>query len=257
MTMSTEDLDDLIHAGEVAEILGLAHRNSVSTYRSRYPDFPAGRPAPGAGRTRLWTREEILAWHQHFQARKAASDDQPHARLEDLVAATTRLLLSSPGREISIRQIAAEAGVPHSDLYRYTTSKEQLIDLAIARIEQSIKAAIPTDYQVFHDSLPQILEATHAAAAAMRVLTDRALQGKMGPTGTQLAVNSIAAVIAQHRADAGLASSVDPRIAATCIAAMSWGLFVLEDRWLESLELEEIPTDQVATVVRLILAAGQ
>ena len=142
--MSTEgDLDDLIHAGEVAAILGLTHRNSVSTYRSRYPDFPAGRPAPGGGRTRLWTREEILAWHQHFQARKSATDDQPHARLEDLVAATTRLLLGSPGQEISIRQIAAEAGVPHSDLYRYTTSKEQLIDLAITRIEHSMQASHP------------------------------------------------------------------------------------------------------------------
>ena len=257
MTMSTGALDDLIDAGAVAAILGLAHRNSVSTYRSRYPDFPVGRPAPGGGRTRLWTREEILDWHQHFQARKTASDDQPHARLEDLVAATTRLLLGSPGQEISIRQIAAEAGVPHSDLYRYTTSNEQLVDLAIARIEQSIKAAIPTDYQVFHDSLPQILQATHAAAAAMRVLTDRALQGKMGPTSTQLALNAIADLIAGHRVDTGLESAVDPKVVAMCIAAMSWGLFVLEARWLEALDLEEIPIDQVANAIRAMLAAAQ
>lgn len=255
--MSTVITEDLIHAGEVAEILGLAHRNSVSTYRSRYPDFPAGRPAPGGGRTRLWTREEIVDWHQHFQARKAASEDQPHARLEDLVAATTRLLLGSPGRDFSIRQIAAEAGVPHSDLYRYTASKEQLIDLAIARIEQSIRAAVPSDYQSFHDSVPQLLEATHATAAAMRVLTDRALQGRLGPTSSELPVNSIAGVIAQHRADAGLSSSVDPKVAATCVAALSWGLFVLEARWLAALDLEELPLDQVATVIRLILEAGQ
>jgi AcrR family transcriptional regulator len=257
MTMSTGDGGELIHAGEVAVILGLAHRNSVSTYRSRYPDFPAGRPAPGGGRTRLWTREEILAWHQHFQARKSATDDQPHARLEDLVAATTRLLLSSPGQEISIRQIAAEAGVPHSDLYRYTTSKEQLIDLAITRIEQSMQANIPTDYRVFHDNLPQLLEVTHAAAGAMRVLTGRALEGRLGPASTQLPLNAIAEVITAHRVDTGVSSSVDPRIVATCITAMRWGLNVLESRWLEALDLEEIPNDQVVTIIQAMLAAGE
>jgi glutathione-regulated potassium-efflux system ancillary protein KefG len=255
--MSTGSDDDLIHAGEVAEILGLAHRNSVSTYRSRYPDFPAGRPAPSGGRTRLWTRDEILAWHQHFQARKADSDGQPHARLEDLVAATTRLLLGSPGREISIRQIAAEAGVPHSDLYRYTASKEHLIDLAIARIEQSMQTAIPTDYQVMYDNLPQILKTTHAAAGGMRVLTDRALQGKLGPTGAKLPLNALADLIATHRIDTAMPSSVDPRVTATCITAMRWGLNVMETRWLEALDLEEIPNDQVATVIRAMLVAGE
>jgi glutathione-regulated potassium-efflux system ancillary protein KefG len=255
--MSTDNLDDLIHAGEVAEILGLAHRNSVSTYRSRYADFPAGRPSPGGGRTRLWTRGEILAWHQHFQARKSTLDDQPHARLEDLVAATTRLLLGSPGREISIRQIAAEAGVPHSDLYRYTASKEQLLDLAVARIEQSMQTGIPTDYQVFYDNLPRLLDMTHEAAGAMRVLTDRALQGKSGPTGARLPLNAIADVIANHRVDSGVPSSVDPRVVAVCITAMRWGLNVMEARWLEAVDLEEIPNDQVATVVRAMLAAGE
>ena len=48
MTAATaEELDALIDAGEVASILGLAHRNSVSTYRSRYVDFPVRPPSPG------------------------------------------------------------------------------------------------------------------------------------------------------------------------------------------------------------------
>lgn len=257
MTMSTDDLDDLIHAGEVADILGLAHRNSVSTYRRRYADFPAGRPSPGGGRARLWSRGEILTWQQNFQARKSAADDQAPARLADLVAATTRLLLGSPGAEISVRQIAAEAGIAHSDLYRYTSSKDQLVELAITRIEQSLQASIPADYQVFHDNLPQLLEATHAAAGAMRVLTDRALQNKLGPTSIQMPLNAIAEVIAGHRHAAGLSSSVDPRVVATCIVAMRWGLNVLETRWLEALDLDEIPNNQVVTVIQAMLAAGE
>jgi AcrR family transcriptional regulator len=255
MATTAEDLDALIDAGEVATILGLAHRNSVSTYRSRYPDFPSGRPAPGGGRSRLWSREEILAWHRAFQARRSAAGDQPSARLEDLVAATTRLLVAHPGQEISIRQIAAEAGVAHSDLYRYATSKDQLIDLAIARLEESVSTALPEDYDLLVDNLEQILEASRAGAGGMRVLTDRALQGKLGAPNSPLPINTIATLIARHREDAGIAPSVDPRVLSACIASISWGLNVLESRWLGALDLEEIPQDQVATIIRAMLTA--
>ncbi len=256
MTAATaERPDELIDAGEVATILGLAHRNSVSTYRSRYVDFPTGRPAPGGGRSRLWTREEILAWHRDFRARQRAASDQPSARLEDLVAATVRLLVANPGQEISIRQIAAEAGVAHSDLYRYATSKDQLVDLAIARLEESVSTALPDDFDGLFDNLERILDASRAGAGGMRVLTDRALQGKLGKPNTPLPINTIAEVIARHRDQQGLSSSVDPRVLSACIASVAWGLNVLESRWRESLELDEIPNDQVATVIRAMLTA--
>jgi glutathione-regulated potassium-efflux system ancillary protein KefG len=255
MLTSTDELETLIDAGEVASILGLAHRNSVSTYRSRYADFPAGRPAPGGGRSRLWTREEVLAWHHAFRARQTAAGDQPSARLEDLVAATVRLLVANPGQEISIRQIAAEAGVAHSDLYRYATSKEQLVDLAIARLEESVNMALPDDYHLLSDNLETLLGATRAATGGMRVLTDRALQGKLDTPNTPLPINTIADVIARHRQDEGLPSSVDPRVLSASIAAMVWGLNVLEPRWLPALGLDEIPHDQVATLIRAMLTA--
>jgi AcrR family transcriptional regulator len=253
MLTPTGDLDTLIDAGEVASILGLAHRNSVSTYRSRYADFPPGRPAPGGGRSRLWTRGEILAWHHDFRARQTAASDQPSARLEDLVAATVRLLVANPGQEISIRQIAAEAGVAHSDLYRYATSKDQLVDLAIARLEESVSTALPEDYDMLFGSLEMLLEATRATTGGMRVLTDRALQGKLGTPNTPLPINTIADVIAGHRQHEGLSSPVDPQVLSACIAAMAWGLNVMEPRWLTALGIDEIPHDQVATVIRAML----
>ena len=38
---------------------------------------------------------------------------------------------------------------------------------------------------------------------------------------------------------------------------MRWGLNVLEARWLEALDLDEIPNDQVATIIQAMLAAGE
>jgi hypothetical protein len=57
--VNTEDLTD---AQTVAEILSLAHRNTVSTYQKRYPDMPRPIVDLGVGRPRLWLRPEIVAW---------------------------------------------------------------------------------------------------------------------------------------------------------------------------------------------------
>lgn len=56
------DVDDLLTSDEVAEIVGLSHRESVMTYMRRYDDFP--RPVvdrPGR-RVRLWLRQEVERW---------------------------------------------------------------------------------------------------------------------------------------------------------------------------------------------------
>ena len=58
------DLDDLIDVGEVAELLGLAHKNSVTTYMRRYDDFPKPAIEFADGKCRAWLRPEVDAWHQ-------------------------------------------------------------------------------------------------------------------------------------------------------------------------------------------------
>ena len=56
--------EDLIDAHEVAAVLGLSSRNSVSTYRRRYPDMPQPVINRGNGRTMLWVRKDIEAWEK-------------------------------------------------------------------------------------------------------------------------------------------------------------------------------------------------
>ena len=253
MTGGTDNLDELIDAQEVAAILGLAHRNSVSTYRTRYADFPSGQPAPGGGRSRLWVRGEIIAWHEKFRHRQARTGDEPSERLEVLVAATTRLLLANPGADISIREIATEAGVAHSDLYRHAESKEQLVGLAVKRVEESFRTTFPEDLDTLRDHLPEVLAKLRAARPAMLVVVDRALRGESPSSDQELALNSLVTLIARDRAAKKRPSSVDPRVAAAAVTAMLWGLNTLEPRWLDALDLDEIPLDQVATIVSTML----
>ena len=56
------DPGDLIDASEVASILGLAYRNTVSVYQTRYPDMPRPVVDMGQGRCLLWSRADIEAW---------------------------------------------------------------------------------------------------------------------------------------------------------------------------------------------------
>ena len=253
MTREDDDLDQLIDAQEVATILGLAHRNSVSTYRTRYADFPSGQPAPGGGRSRLWVRGEIVAWHEKFRHRQARTGDEPSERLDVLVAATTRLLLANPGSDISIREIATEAGVAHSDLYRHAESKEQLVGLAVKRVEESFRTAFPDDLDTFREHLPELLAKIRAARPAMMVVVDRALLGESPSSDQELAVTALMALIVRDRAKKMQTSAVEPRVLAAAVSAMIWGLVILEPRWQEALELDGMPLDQVATIISAML----
>ena len=56
------DADDLIDAQGVAELLGLAQRNTVSAYQRRYATMPRPVIDLGQGRCKLWLRSEIETW---------------------------------------------------------------------------------------------------------------------------------------------------------------------------------------------------
>lgn len=58
----TVNTDDLIDASQVAKLLGLAHRNSVSVYQQRYPDMPRPVVERSGGMILLWLRTEIVSW---------------------------------------------------------------------------------------------------------------------------------------------------------------------------------------------------
>lgn len=60
--MPNVDTTDLIDARGVADLLGLSHPNSVSTYQHRYDDMPRPVVDLGEGRCKLWLRADIEAW---------------------------------------------------------------------------------------------------------------------------------------------------------------------------------------------------
>ena len=70
------DIDDLIDASGVAELLGLAHRNTVSVYQYRHPDMPRPVLNFGNGRVKVWLKPDVERW----AARQAATGRTRPAR---------------------------------------------------------------------------------------------------------------------------------------------------------------------------------
>jgi predicted DNA-binding transcriptional regulator AlpA len=63
------DVDDLIDTQDVARLLGLAHRNTVSEYQMKYADMPRPVIDLGRGRSKLWLRPEV----EHWRAQRVAA----------------------------------------------------------------------------------------------------------------------------------------------------------------------------------------
>ena len=57
------DTDELIDAQGVADLLGLAQRNTVSLYQRRYADMPRPVVDLGRGRCKMWLQSDIIQWH--------------------------------------------------------------------------------------------------------------------------------------------------------------------------------------------------
>jgi hypothetical protein len=56
-------LEEFVDARDVARILGLSQRNTVSQYQRRYPDMPRPVLDLGPGRPSLWLRPQLERWH--------------------------------------------------------------------------------------------------------------------------------------------------------------------------------------------------
>ncbi|MCP4384515.1 MAG: hypothetical protein GY798_24410 [Hyphomicrobiales bacterium] len=62
------DLDDLVDAQGVADMLQLSQRNTVSLYQRRYPDMPRPVVDLGSGRCKLWLRSSVAEWAESRKA---------------------------------------------------------------------------------------------------------------------------------------------------------------------------------------------
>lgn len=152
-----------------------------------------------------------------------------------ILDAAERLFASREALHVSIRDIAAEAGVPHSAIYRYFDGKDDVLrqvlergrDRQRVRDAESLRAGAP---------LPGAMEWLMTVNRAYaRIVLRSALMGQtptsLGVSPEDNAARQTARVLAENRGRFDLRTDHDPRAVAAAAAALALGWAAAEE-WI-------------------------
>ena len=170
------DVDDLVDARGVADLLGLSQRESVSLYQRRYPLMPRPVVDLGRGRPRLWSRAAIESWMTRRGSGGEALDPLEAGPAAALMDSTERVVTTSWPSDVTMRRIAEEAGCSLGLAYHYFGSKEGLIGATLERIADrlSIRAR---QGRTPNERLDALWTALEANPAFHRLMTWLVLEG--------------------------------------------------------------------------------
>lgn len=256
--MPTVRTADLIDSAEVAAILGLTHRNSVTTYTRRYPDFP--KPVVVNGRLRLWLRGDIVGWSPTGADPGKPKPSSDHIRSQ-LIQAAAPLMAERPISDIPVREIAAAAGVAHTLIYRHFGSKAEL---QRAVVEQAAAEMVQVALQAPEGALASmetIITEMHKRQSSLRVLI-QALGTPQGKAvfGTRAPLLEVLmSALRDERASGKSAGtpqlpSLSADVAIGAVGALVVGWIVFEPRINSATGLTDIPIPEIARLCNAILA---
>jgi AcrR family transcriptional regulator len=178
----------------------------------------------------------------------SAPSTRPRGRIQIQAAliSSTLELLETYGLEVSIRQIAEHADVPHSVIGRYFGSKDELI-------RSAIDSTMPADRAV----ADQFESAEQLAGAAFDSIFERPervriliqlLQAGMSPREIRSEAPLIDAMV--ERFTAKPVTHADPRVVAATISALSIGWMMTEDWGIDHAGLDTSDRMEIRAQVR-------
>ena len=155
--------------------------------------------------------------------------------------ASTLDLLESNGLDISIRQIAERADVPHSVIGRYFGSKDELV-------RSAIESTLPADREAaqHHDTAEETARAMFDSGVArperIRILA-QLLQAGIEPRDIRAEapmMTSLVKLIEERQPD-----HADPRIIAAAVSALSMGWVLAGDYIVDHTGIDVLDRDEV------------
>lgn len=168
------------------------------------------------------------------------------AEVSDALVQATIELIVEKGLAISVREIAAHAGVNHGLVHVYFGSKDALVRAAFDEINRRAAAELNPD-----GSVPLDLVVRHDAELA-RAFARAALDGGADPASSHPVLTSLVATLRRERPDA---TDADVVVAAAARAALALGWGVFAGLLLDALDVPADNHDAVSTRV-LELAAS-
>ena len=164
------------------------------------PAEPAGTEEQDEPLTRAWAASSLPDWHARALGRSLGSaTDKAVRQGRDLIDAAARLMRRLDPEELTIQNIAAEAGVSVRVLYRHFEGKD---DLLVALIEESqivFARLIEKATAGITDPLERLGEALHFATTDARHQAEQNFSRAMARFTIQTSVTSPDLLGAAHR----------------------------------------------------------
>jgi len=170
-------------------------------------------------------------------------------QIRSALIASTLDLLESQGLDVSIRQIAETANIPHSVIGRYFGSKDELIRSAIDSTlpaDQEMAADLHSAEQAALESFDSVFDRPER----IRILT-QLLQAGMSPREIRSEAPLLARLV--KLVEAEQPDHADPRIIAVAIYSLSVGLLLTEDFVVDHAGLDVMDRSDVRAQVRDVL----
>jgi AcrR family transcriptional regulator len=178
--------------------------------------------------------------------KRRGSREQTTAAILD---AAEKLFAERGFTAVSVRDIAAAAGVSHALVHRYLGSKEQVYRAILGRRETVIRDAAPTEDDLIEATKLMLREAVLNQRDYVRLLTHSALHGlsyerTIGRFAATERLVELARKVAAAEGDARDPDAPDPRFVIASLVAMLLGWsagreWVLRAAGLEPMEDEE------------------
>ena len=166
-----------------------------------------------------------------------------------ILDAAERLFAERSASAVTVREIAAAAGVKHTLLHRHFGSKENVIyevyDRSAARVQQSFAG-----FTTIRGHLSGLWSAMEANQAR-RVTVARALLDGMDPKRFQRgfpAMRHFLELLRKEQKD----TTVEPEVVAAALSALAHGWFLLEPFLVAQTGLDQRPKDVVRFLERII-----
>lgn len=167
-------------------------------------------------------------------------DDEMVPRILD---AAERLFAARPRLNVSIRDIAAEAGLPHSAIYRYFENKEDVLRQVLIRGRQrqlERDAASREAGQTLHGAVDWLMTANRAYALAIaRAALEGETPSSLGLDPQETTTRAAVRLLEDAAYPFVLRTDHDPLLVAAVVTALSLGWAVAEEWIVEATGLEE------------------
>jgi AcrR family transcriptional regulator len=149
---------------------------------------------------RLWAASSLPDWHGRVLGRSLGSaTDKAVRQARDLINAAARLMRRLDAEELTMQNIAAEAGVSVRVLYRHFEGKDDLLVALIEECQIVLARLIEKATADIADPLDRLGEALYFATTDAHQRTDQNFSRAMARFTVQTSVTSPDQVGAAHR----------------------------------------------------------